>query len=42
MIKKLKHEIYMLKLENMKLKIELKELNKEWVHPKSCVHNSDP
>ena len=42
LIKKLKTEIYMLKLENLKLKLQVKELNKEWVHPKSCLHNSDP
>ena len=42
LVKKLKHENYMLKLENMKLKLKLKELNSDWVHPKSCLHNEDP
>jgi hypothetical protein len=42
LIKKLKQEIYMLKLENLNLKMQLKELNNEWIHPRSCLHNTDP
>jgi len=39
---KLKHQIYMLKLENKHLRERLKELNSGWVHPDSCLHNEDP
>ena len=42
LIKKLRHEIYMLKLENNMLKLTLEDLNSNWVHPKSCLHNEDP
>jgi len=42
LIKKLKHEIYMLKLENNQLKLRLDDLNSCWVHPDSCLHNNDP
>ncbi len=38
----LKNEIYMLKLENKHLKLRLEEVNSNWVHPKSCLHNEDP
>jgi regulator of replication initiation timing len=41
-IKKLENENYVLKLENLKLKLKLQELNSEWTHPRSCLHNSDP
>jgi hypothetical protein len=41
-IEKLKQQIYMLKLENKRLREDLKELNKGWVHPNSCLHNEDP
>ena len=41
-IKKLENENIMLKRENLKLKSQLKELNSEWMHPRSCLHNSDP
>ena len=39
---KLRNDIYMLKLENKHLRERLKELNKGWVHPNSCLHNEDP
>ena len=42
LIKKLRDEIYMLKLENNMLKLTLEDLNSNWVHPKSCLHNEDP
>ena len=42
LIEKLRHEIYMLKLENKDLKSRLEEVNSDWVHPKSCLHNDDP
>ena len=38
----LKNQIYMLKAENNILRERIKELNKGWVHPKSCLHNEDP
>ena len=38
LIKKLRDEIYMLKLENKHLKMELEEVNSSWVHPNSCLH----
>ena len=41
LIKKLRHEIYMLKLENNHLKMKLEEVNSSWVHPNSCLHNED-
>jgi len=41
LIKKLRDEIYMLKLENKHLKMELEEVNSSWVHPNSCLHNED-
>jgi len=42
LIKKLRNEIYMLKLENKHLKLRLEEVNSCWVHPNSCLHNEDP
>ena len=42
LITELKNEIYMLKLENKHLKLRLEEVNSNWVHPKSCLHNEDP
>jgi regulator of replication initiation timing len=42
LIKELRNEIYMLKLENKHLKLRLEEVNSNWVHPKSCLHNEDP
>tara|TARA_A200000159_G_scaffold116165_1_gene109560 strand:- start:487 stop:657 length:171 start_codon:yes stop_codon:yes gene_type:complete len=41
-MEKLKNQIYMLKAENNILRERIKELNKGWVHPKSCLHNEDP
>ena len=41
-IKKLETENIMLKLKNLKLQLELQELNNEWKHPRSCLHNDDP
>jgi regulator of replication initiation timing len=41
-IRRLKEENIMLKLENLKLKLKIQELNSEWIHPRSCLHNSDP
>ena len=41
-LKKLESENIMLKLKNLKLQLELQELNNEWIHPKSCLHNNDP
>ena len=41
-IKWLQHRNYMLKLENNILKQRLKELNKGWAHPNSCLHKEDP
>ena len=42
LIKKLKQEIYMLKLENKQLRLRLEEVNSNWAHPRSCLHNDDP
>ena len=41
-IKKLERENIMLKLKNLKLELQLQELNSEWAHPRSCLHNDDP
>jgi len=41
-IRRLKEENIMLKLENLKLKLKIQELNSEWIHPRSCLYNSDP
>ena len=41
-IRKLKDENFELKLENIKLRIQLQELTTEWKHPRSCLHNDDP
>ena len=41
-IDKLKHQIYMLKLENKQLREKLRDITKEWAHPNSCLHNEDP
>jgi hypothetical protein len=38
----LNEQINILKQENLLLKLKLDQLNNEWVHPKSCLHNSDP
>jgi len=41
-IEKLKDRIFVLEVENEKLKLELQVREEDWAHPKSCVHNSDP
>jgi regulator of replication initiation timing len=41
-IKHLKEENLKLQLENMKLRIQIQELNNDWIHPNSCLHNDDP
>ena len=41
-IEKLKDRIFMLEIENERLKLELQENKKDWIHPQSCLHNSDP
>ena len=41
-VKRLKEENIMLKLENLKLHLKIQELNSEWAHPRSCLHNDDP
>ena len=41
-IKHLKDENLRLQLENMKLRIQIQELNNDWAHPRSCLHNDDP
>ena len=41
-IEKLKDRIFVLEVENEKLKLELQVREEEWAHPKSCVHNCDP
>ena len=41
-IEKLKDRIFVLEVENEKLKLELQSREEDWGHPKSCVHNCDP
>ena len=41
-MRRLENENIMLKLKNKQLKLEIKELNNEWAHPRSCLHNDDP
>lgn len=41
-IKKLESENIRLKLEILKLRLEINEKSEEWKHPRSCLHNSDP
>jgi len=41
-IEKLKDKIFMLEIENEKLKLELQAHKEDWIHPQSCLHNSDP
>jgi len=41
-IEKLKNRIFVLEVENEKLKLELQSREEDWAHPKSCVHNCDP
>jgi hypothetical protein len=41
-IEKLKDKIFMLEIENERLKLELQSHKEDWIHPQSCLHNSDP
>jgi cell division protein FtsB len=42
-IKNLEDENIRLKVENEKLKLEIKTLREnDWKHPDSCLHNCDP
>ena len=41
-VAKLERENNILEMEVLRLKMELQELQSEWVHPKSCLHISDP
>ena len=41
-IEKLKDRIFMLEIENERLKLELQAHKEDWMHPQSCLHNSDP
>ena len=41
-IKKLEVENTRLKLEILKLKLDIADVSGEWRHPRSCLHNSDP
>ena len=41
-IEKLKDRIFMLEIKNERLKLELQENKEDWIHPQSCLHNSDP
>jgi|TARA_Y100000385_G_C12670615_1_gene457807 hypothetical protein len=43
-IKHLERENLNLKLEVLKLKMDIQQMVdiKDWKHPRSCLHNSDP
>ena len=41
-IKALESENIRLKLEILRLKLDLNDSSSGWKHPRSCLHNSDP